>query len=190
MLNYERRLPTARDLMIVLMMLIVCAVVSQSITAQSYQIVYGVFGNSGGGSANATFSVQGTLGQPGIDVGSNASYRLMSGICYDSNGVMWLDVADDLGETPNLPLSFNLEQNYPNPFNPTTIIRFSLPKECRAIMTLHNILGQTVAAVIDKELSAGEYEVHLNGEGLASGVYFYQLVAGEFRQTKKLILLK
>lgn len=89
---------------------------------------------------------------------------------------------------------FVLFQNYPNPFNPSTKIRFSIPTkstnlQCKLI--IYNTLGQQISVLLNKPLSAGNYEVPFNGTDLASGVYFYQLQIGnQFHQVKKMILLK
>jgi len=86
--------------------------------------------------------------------------------------------------------SYNLEQNYPNPFNPETSISFSLASQNRTILTIHNTMGQVVATVVDKNLTAGFHTVTFNASELPSGVYFYRVVAGEFQATKKMMLLK
>ena len=86
--------------------------------------------------------------------------------------------------------NFELNQNYPNPFNPTTIISFTIPNESRVTLKVFNILGKEVATLLDGEKSAGNYNITFNGSNLASGVYFYQLRAGNFTSTKKLILMK
>lgn len=86
--------------------------------------------------------------------------------------------------------SFALEQNYPNPFNPTTRIDFQIPKSNHVSVTLFDMLGRAVTSLANEELSAGVYSTEWNATGFASGVYYYQLRAGEFVQTKKLILLR
>ncbi|RJP63756.1 MAG: T9SS C-terminal target domain-containing protein [Ignavibacteriales bacterium] len=93
----------------------------------------------------------------------------------------------------NIPDAFLLRQNYPNPFNPFTTIKFTLPKVETSYMTslrIYNILGKEIITLINKELSAGEYEVELDGSSLSSGIYFYTLQSGPFTETKKMILLK
>ncbi len=86
--------------------------------------------------------------------------------------------------------SYYLAQNYPNPFNPTTTIAFAVPKSCRVTLKLYDALGREVAMLVDEKKQAGEYSVLLDAAGLTSGVYFYKLQAGEFRQYRKLLLLK
>lgn len=94
-----------------------------------------------------------------------------------------------------LPTEFNLEQNFPNPFNPVTKIRFSvLPKVksqmSKVILKVFDVLGNEVATLLDEEKPAGYYEIEFNAGSLTSGIYFYQLIADDFVQTRKMILLK
>ncbi len=93
-----------------------------------------------------------------------------------------------------LPTEFYLAQNYPNPFNPTTTISFAIPAQSTVKLSLYNIIGEKVAELINDEISAGYYSINFDansvGNGLVSGVYFYRLVANDFVETKKFILLK
>jgi hypothetical protein len=89
-----------------------------------------------------------------------------------------------------LPTGLALEQNYPNPFNPSTTIRYSLPRKSSVQLAIFNTLGQRVATLVRGEKEAGYHEVRFEASGLASGVYFYQLQAGEYVATKKLSLLR
>jgi len=101
-----------------------------------------------------------------------------------------------------LPEVFALEQNYPNPFNPTTTIRFSLPTESFVTLTVYNVLGQEVAHVLNhEEMGDGDQEVEFNAHALASGVYFYRIVAESvpdedaasgqsFTSVKKMLLMR
>ncbi len=93
-----------------------------------------------------------------------------------------------------LPTEFALEQNYPNPFNPSTKISWQLPVGSQQTLKIYDILGNEIATIVDEFKPAGRYEVEFNAAsaagGLPSGVYFYQLRAGEFVQTKKMLLLK
>ena len=81
-------------------------------------------------------------------------------------------------------------QNYPNPFNPITTIDYSIPKESFVTIKVYDMLGREVATLINEEKNAGEYSVKFNGSILASGVYLYRMKAGNFIQTKKMILMK
>ena len=107
-------------------------------------------------------------------------------------------ISTDVKEESQTPYSFNLEQNYPNPFNPSTKIRYSIPTnsskgEIYVTLKVLDILGNAVANLVSDYQKAGDYEVVFdvtNKQSLSSGVYFYQLKAGKFVGTKKLILLK
>ena len=105
----------------------------------------------------------------------------------------------NVNEVSSLPKEYNLSQNYPNPFNPSTRIIFSIPSLNPAIagrntvsvkLIIYSLLGSEVATLVNEEKSAGSYEVKFDGTGLASGTYFYTLHAGDFIQTKKMILIK
>jgi len=85
--------------------------------------------------------------------------------------------------------SFYLYQNYPNPFNPTTTITYSTQKDGLVSLKVYDILGKEVASLVNEPKIAGTYNIEFNASNLASGVYFYQLRAGPFVETKKLILL-
>ncbi len=84
----------------------------------------------------------------------------------------------------------HLSANYPNPFNPSTTINYSIPKQSYVILKVYDILGKEIANLVNEEKPAGTYELNWNAVNLPSGVYFYQLKAGEFNQTKKMILMK
>ncbi len=89
-----------------------------------------------------------------------------------------------------LPTEFNLYQNYPNPFNPSTTIRFTIPEVRFTILKVYDVLGNEVATLVNEKKPAGKFEIDFVGEGLTSGIYFYQLKTGNFIQTKKMVLLK
>jgi len=90
-----------------------------------------------------------------------------------------------------IPGSYSLNQNYPNPFNPTTTIRFALPKTSSVTLKVYNVSGQLVKTLISNEtVTAGTQEVKFNGENLSSGIYFYSIEAGNYKETKKMMLIK
>ncbi len=95
-----------------------------------------------------------------------------------------------VGDEKNIPREFNLSQNYPNPFNPSTIITYGLPHRSRVSLGIFNLLGQRVALLDEGEREAGYHNVRFDGKSMASGVYLYRIQAGEFVQTRKLILMK
>jgi polyhydroxybutyrate depolymerase len=90
----------------------------------------------------------------------------------------------------NVPMDYALKQNYPNPFNPTTNIEFSIPKSELVTLKVYNILGEEVTRLISERLSIGSYAYEWDASKLANGVYLYQLKAGNFVETKKMVLLK
>ena len=85
---------------------------------------------------------------------------------------------------------FKLEQNYPNPFNPSTKIKFQIPVSGFVNLKVYDVLGTEVATLVNEEKFAGSYEVQFNASEFPSGIYFYTLKAGDFIQTKKMILIK
>lgn len=89
-----------------------------------------------------------------------------------------------------VPDKSELSQNYPNPFNPTTTLKYALPKNSYVTIKLYNSLGAEVTTPVREEKPAGFYEVTFDGSRFASGMYFYRMTAGEFTETKKLILVK
>jgi len=94
-------------------------------------------------------------------------------------------------QIPNeLPTVYQLSQNYPNPFNPITKIRFDLPKNVNVKLTIYDMLGREIETLVNEPLNAGRYEVVFDASKYTSGVYYYRLNAGEFVETKKMILVK
>ena len=100
------------------------------------------------------------------------------------------DIVTSAGENENSVNDFILLQNYPNPFNPKTIIKYAVPMFSNVSLKVYDILRNEIAAIINEEKSAGNYEVNFDGTDLSSGVYFYRLQAGTFTDTKKFILMK
>jgi len=93
--------------------------------------------------------------------------------------------------TPDIvPEKFELSQNYPNPFNPTTKIKFTIPERANVILKVFNSLGQEVIELVNSTMYNGVYEIDFNASGLTSGVYIYRIIAGNFIDTKKMILLR
>jgi plastocyanin len=90
----------------------------------------------------------------------------------------------------NIPEFFKLEQNYPNPFNPSTKIKYTLPANEFVAIKVYDILGREVTILVNEQKTAGNYETTFDAKELASGIYLYKIVAGEFVQTKKMILMK
>ena len=125
-----------------------------------------------------------------------------NGFVYVSDGLGGIQIYRNLLVTPVsvepdriISDEFILEQNYPNPFNPTTKIKYTIPKDARGekqevILKVYDVLGNEIATLVNESKTAGSYEVEFDGSKIPSGIYFYQLKAGQFIETKKMVLLK
>jgi len=89
-----------------------------------------------------------------------------------------------------IPSDYSLNQNYPNPFNPSTTISYSLPFSRNVTLKIYDILGNEIVTIVNEMQNAGNYAVDFDASNLSSGLYIYKLSAGNFQQTKKLMLLK
>jgi hypothetical protein len=114
------------------------------------------------------------------------SYRLKQ---VDFDGSFTYHVLAETVEIGSIK-TFYLSQNYPNPFNPSTIISFQVPVESNISLKVYDMLGNEVATLVNESKTAGEYEVEFNAATIASGIYFYRLQAGDFVETKRMMLMK
>jgi len=110
---------------------------------------------------------------------------VINGIVYGDTNFTALSVNSDIPE-----FTYELFDNYPNPFNPTTTIRFMIPELQFTILKVYDVLANEVATLVNEEKQSGSYEVEFTAKDLPSGIYFYQLGAGSFIETKKMLLLK
>jgi len=104
----------------------------------------------------------------------------------------WANPVTSIEDNPavNLPEQFSLSQNFPNPFNPVTVISYSLPSAADVRLDIYNVVGQKVASPASGRKKAGTYSVTWDATEFASGVYFYRLTAGDYTETKRMLLLK
>jgi hypothetical protein len=109
---------------------------------------------------------------------------------YRDSSRLTIDIITDVESKTELPQQFALDQNYPNPINPSTTIRYALPHASFVTFSVYNTLGQRVAQLVNDQQQAGYHDAVFRGDGLASGVYFYRIQAGDFVASKKLLLLK
>ena len=126
----------------------------------------------------------------------NVNARAFLQVMVDAlfNYVGPVNVEDEI----SLPINYRLSQNYPNPFNPSTIIKYSIPKQGNVTLKVFDVLGKEITTLVDKEQPQGYFEIEFDGSKLTSGIYFYQLITaastgsatGNFVETKKMILLK
>jgi aminopeptidase N len=127
-----------------------------------------------------------------------ATSRVIDSIVVDPNGWLlckvksvtyYVLVSDDVQQAP-LPDEFALRQNYPNPFNPATMISYQLPVTSLVRLVVYDMLGRQVSVLVNDKRDAGVHEVKFDGSEVSSGVYFYRLQAGDFVQSKRLMLVK
>ena len=96
-------------------------------------------------------------------------------------------IEDEINKVPN---QFKVFQNYPNPFNPATTINYQIPELSLVTLKVYDVLGNEIAVLVNEQKSIGSYEIDFDGDELTSGIYFYQIQAGSFVETKKMMLLK
>ena len=104
----------------------------------------------------------------------------------ENGGVNWIDARNEI----TYPASFKLNQNYPNPFNPITVISWQLAVSSQVELTVYNVLGEKLATLVSKRMDPGNHRYMFDGSMLASGIYYYQLVAGEIKEIRKMIRLR
>ncbi|HEX7358423.1 MAG TPA: T9SS type A sorting domain-containing protein [Ignavibacteriaceae bacterium] len=114
------------------------------------------------------------------------SYYRLKQMDYDGS----FEYSNTVEVDVNIPIKFSLEQNYPNPFNPTTSIKYTINSKQNVQLSVYNVLGKEIALLVNEEKPAGNYEVNFDASNLSSGVYFYELRAGDFVDMKKMILIK
>ena len=109
-------------------------------------------------------------------------------VMANAGNVFTTTSVDEIDHT--IASEFKLFQNYPNPFNPSTNISFILAKNSHTLIKVYDILGQEIATLVNENLNAGPHTIQLNGSDLESGVYFYNIVAGNYQASKKMMLIK
>ncbi|MCH8033327.1 MAG: T9SS type A sorting domain-containing protein [Bacteroidetes bacterium] len=130
----------------------------------------------------------------------NNFYGIVIEIEFDKNGQLFfgtssqglfeMDFVVSIEDDPPINKDFYLSQNYPNPFNPTTNISYSISQRSFVTLKIYDVLGNEITTLINKEMQSGSYEVEFDASNLPSGIYFYQIRAGAFVDTKKLVLMK
>jgi len=148
-----------------------------------------------------------SLGETGNWIGNNVleapfifdSFQFTYETGNNSTGTLYFDdvrtatfsATDVIEETGTVaPAEFSLQQNYPNPFNPSTQIKFSMPQTSDVKVIVTDLLGREIATLVNDNLAAGNYSVNFNASDLSSGIYFYTLITDNFKQSKKMILIK
>ncbi len=167
--------------------------------AQNTVLTWSSFSPASGIASSGNTMLAGSAGDPFTGVSSNGNNLLSSGFIAGLAGESFVT---SVQEETTLPAVFKLHQNYPNPFNPSTTIRYDVPWQSRVTLTIYNLLGQSVATLVDDEKSPGGHSLMWHGRNddgaqVATGVYFYRIHAERlgsekqtFVQTRKLILMK
>jgi len=146
------------------------------------------------GSAGTHYSLK-RVGVALSKISNNGFFVLDSISCYNGNG-NWVRIypypTTAVADDKNYDYDYFLYQNYPNPFNPVTKIRFSIKETNPVKIKLYDIVGREVAVIMNEVKDAGEYEIELDAGklGISSGVYFYQMKAGDYTSIKKMVYLK
>jgi hypothetical protein len=142
--------------------------------------LYGLKGT--GNEVNRLISIN-TINGSGTEIGTLGQSNLQA--------IIMTEIITGIDEDDNLILtSYELFQNYPNPFNPSSVISYQLPVGGDVTLKIYDVLGNEIATLVNEYKPAGKYEVEFSAASLPSGVYFYQLKAGSFVETKKMLLLK
>ena len=150
-------------------------------------------------------NLQGTFTTPDLLQGTVSSNRFINGQFFQSDRLNFFakrgghagqsfiflnEMSTGVQAKGDIPREFSLSQNYPNPFNPMTTIEYTLPQPAHVELKVYDLQGREVQRLVNDRKERGKYSVQFNAANLPSGVYFYQLRAGEFIATKKLILLR
>lgn len=170
-----------------LLFIIGLTIIPLQIVFCQYQIPYNLISAAGGKISSSANIMIFSVGESVIGKSSNASNIAEMGFwnVYQSDVITSVD--EDEETIPNV---FKLEQNYPNPFNPSTIIKFAVPERSNVLIKIYDILGSELATLVNEELNPGWYEKDFNAAGLSSGVYLFRMEAGNYVNTKKMILLR
>jgi len=156
----------------------------------------GVFGSGGGEIAGGTYLMDATLGQ----VFGHVSHSLYTvhgtGFWFIQTGKAVIVSSEDNGEPGmEIPDQFELDQNYPNPFNPVTTIRYGVPEASHVRVSIFNMLGRRVKLLVNEDKNPGYYTVvwdgkSTEGSSVSSGLYIYVMEGKDFRDTRKMVLIK
>lgn len=164
-------------------------------------LLFSVFLNLFASTEDGLF-VSSDLGKTWNNVNSGLSSQVRSLTLYESeiyigtsSGIVFKRKLDEMIPTTisdpnNLPAYFRLEQNYPNPFNPITTIKYSTPQTGLVSISVYDALGREIENLVNEEKYAGKYKIEFDGTKLTSGIYFYRMLCGKYKSTKKLILIK
>ena len=150
------------------------------------EIPRSVVASGGGKMSNGSYIISSiTVGQSAIGTMSGPSYTTDVGFCYSSTILIGVESPPDV-----LPFVYRLDQNYPNPFNPVTTLEFSVAERSRVRIALYDVTGRVVKEIVAEDLNPGPHWVVFYAAGLASGVHFSRMAAGNFVDVSKFVLLR
>jgi len=109
---------------------------------------------------------------------------------WSPNKYLRVILATEVAEQKYLPFKFALNQNYPNPFNPVTSIHYSIPLAATVTLKIYDTNGKEISSLVNETQQSGDHSVEWNSNGIPSGVYMYRITAGNYTETKKMVLLK
>ena len=151
----------------------------------------GIFASTNNGENWSSGGLEGLGINLAFSSGSSSKESSTRVYAVSANGTIYYTDSPLTSVEENIQVnSFELEQNYPNPFNPSTTIMYKIPTDGIVSLKIYNILGQEVATLINEYQVTGKYSVVFNAKNLASGMYVYQLKAGNITKSKKLMLIK
>ncbi len=196
-MRFEIKTPKFRQFFLSVVLIMVEG--TSPLFAQTSQIQTDAFGSAGGESASANYATSFILGQSSpADSASSSNFREMGGFLAS----VFMDLSTgvderDLTEEASLPEVFTLEQNFPNPFNPATKISFEAPADWTKPVTLHifSVQGHLVKTLVEGKVAPGAHTMVWDGkdaagEPVASGIYFYKIISGNFVAVKKMLFTK
>ena len=172
--------------------ILVMVLVSSRLHSQT-RIVWDSFGSGIIAGGLGSYGIVSVLGQPFVGTASAGSFTVTNG--FGAYVISMGVTAGVSAANRGIPLTYSLSQNYPNPFNPSTTLEFGLPEASRVAIVVYDVIGREAATLASEDFSAGYHSIRFSPQNLASGVYFYRIVAtkkgGEmFVNTKKMMLLK
>jgi hypothetical protein len=171
------------------MKLIVCllTLLPALLCAQNSAVRWSCFDMGFARSSAAAWEVRSALGQNFVSGASSGNTKITSGFLADT---LLRGPLVSVPENGVFPEEFALRQNYPNPFNPTTTIQFTIVNRQLTTVKVYDILGREVATLVNEVRDPGLHGVTFDATGLASGAYFYRIVAGDNVAVKKMLILK
>ncbi len=160
---------------------------STSVWCQNALVRWSAFDAGFGSPSSGTSAAKSAVGQSFLGNSRVANTMVISGFLADT---LLRGALVSVAEGPTLPVTSALLQNFPNPFNPSTTIQYEIPARVSVSLKVYDILGREVTSLVNGEQPPGVHTVRFDASNLSSGVYFYMLRAGDFIETKRLMILR